>query len=194
MCKVCVFPASTQLRRLEITFTQKNFRYYAPSVPILLPPFPGSSSPSTLTSCPHPVSPLSLSNLDTKPGFFLSAPTSLPLSLSVAIAPPSRSCTQAVAYAFSSSPTKNSNRSKCRGPACSGGKPGISVGCPCYQDRTNSRTSETSVLLFPLPPLPFFPPSSPSLPVSAHPLRPNREHVHCPRFRLRFRFQFLLRC
>ena len=82
MCKVCVFPASAQLRRLEISFTQKNFRYYAPSVPILLPPLPGSSSLSTLTSCPHPVSPLSHSNLDTKPGFFLLVPyfpSSLPV-------------------------------------------------------------------------------------------------------------------
>ena len=53
-------------------------------------------------------------------------PASLPLSLSVAIASPSRSSTQAVAYAFLSSPTKNSNRSKCSGSACGGGKPGIS--------------------------------------------------------------------
>ena len=82
MCKVCVFPASAQLRRLEITFTQKNFRYYVPSVPILLPPLPGSSSLSTLTSCPHPVSPFNHSNLDTKPGFFLLVsyfPSSLPV-------------------------------------------------------------------------------------------------------------------
>ena len=38
--KVRVSPASTQHRRLEITFTQKNCRYYAPYDPILLPPFP----------------------------------------------------------------------------------------------------------------------------------------------------------
>ena len=82
MCKLCVFPPTAQLRRLEISFTQKNFRYYAPSVPILLPPLPGSSSLSTLTSCPHLVSPLSHSNLDTKPGFlflFPYFPSSLPV-------------------------------------------------------------------------------------------------------------------